>query len=152
MAPSTEATRPVAAAGPTLLWYEQFYGAMEAKDIDTVCGMCTQDTRVQFANHEPVAGREAVRAVMLHFWGTIERMHHGFTHVLESDDQAVLEADVTYTRLDGSSVVIKSGTVIRRQDGLIADQRIYVDLAPLFADAEGGGAAHDRVLDPEDRS
>jgi ketosteroid isomerase-like protein len=140
MAPITEATSPAAGAEPALPWYEEFYGAMEAKDIDTVCGMCTEDTRVQFANHEPVTGREVVREVMLHFWGTIERMHHGFTHVLESDDQAVLEADVTYTRLDGSSVVLKSGTVIRRQDGLIADQRIYVDLAPLFAGAEGGAA------------
>jgi ketosteroid isomerase-like protein len=143
MAPTTEAISPASSAEPKQPWYEEFYGAMEAKDIDIVCGMCTADTRVQFANHEPVTGRDAVRQVMLHFWGTIERMHHGFTHVLESGDQAVLEADVTYTRLDGSSVVIKSGTVIRWQDGLIADQRIYVDLAPLFAGGEGaeGGAA-----------
>jgi len=140
MAPITEATSHVAGAGPALPWYETFYGAMEAKDIDAVCGMCTEDTRVQFANHETVTGRDAVKEVMLHFWGTIERMHHGFTHVLESGDQAVLEADVTYTRLDGSSVVIKSGTVIRRQDGLIADQRIYVDLTPLFAGAAAVGA------------
>jgi ketosteroid isomerase-like protein len=133
MPSTTEATSPGAGAESTLPWYEEFYGAMEAKDIDTVCGMCTEDTRVQFANHEPVSGRHAVREVMLHFWGSIERMHHGFTHVLESGDQATLEADVTYTRLDGSLVVIKSGTVIRRQDGLIADQRIYVDLSPLFA-------------------
>jgi ketosteroid isomerase-like protein len=138
MAPTTEATSPAAGLESTLPWYEEFYGAMEAKDIDTVCGMCTEDTRVQFANHEPVTGRDAVREVMLHFWGTIGRMHHRFTHVLESGDHAALEADVTYTRLDGSSVVIKSGTVIRRQEGLIADQRIYVDLAPLFATSEDG--------------
>lgn len=143
MAPTTEATDAAVAATPALPWYEQFYGAMEVKDIDAVCSMCTPDTRVQFANHEPVTGRDAVREVMLHFWGTIERMHHGFTHVQESGDLATLEADVTYTRLDGSSVVIKSGTVIRRQDGLIADQRIYVDLAPLFAGSDetaGDGA------------
>jgi ketosteroid isomerase-like protein len=120
-----------------MTWYEEFYAAMDAKDIEAVGRMCTADTRVQFANHEPVAGREAVRDVMLQFWGTIERMQHRFTNVFEAGDQALLEADVTYTRLDGSSVVIKAGTVIRRRDGLVADQHIYVDLTPLFQPAPG---------------
>lgn len=141
MTSTTEVGHPASADESELPWYEQFYGAIEAKDIDAVCGMCTPDTRVQFANHDAVVGRDAVREVMLHFWGTIERMHHGFTHVIESGDLATLEANVTYTRLDGSSVVIKSGTVIRRENGLVADQRIYVDLAPLFAGVEGGAAA-----------
>jgi ketosteroid isomerase-like protein len=116
-----------------MTWYERFYGALDAKDIDTVASLCTPDTRVQFANHEPVHGMDAVRTTMLHFWSTIERMDHRFTNVFESGDQALLEADVTYTRLDGSTVVIKAGTVIRREGGLVADQRIYVDLTPLTA-------------------
>jgi ketosteroid isomerase-like protein len=131
MSLTTEATPSAASAQPTKNWYEEFYAALDAKDISVVDRLCTPDTRVQFANHEPCEGRAAVREVMLHFWSTIERMQHRFTNVFEVDDQALLEADVTYTRLDGSSVVIKAGTVIRHRDGLVADQHIYVDLTPL---------------------
>jgi ketosteroid isomerase-like protein len=141
MSLTTEAAGSATGTQPTMTWYEEFYAALDAKDIGILDRLCTPDTRVQFANHEPVEGRAAVREVMLHFWSTIERMQHRFTNVFERDDQALLEADVTYTRLDGSSVVIKAGTVIRRRDGLVADQHIYVDLAPLHAGAAGSGAA-----------
>jgi ketosteroid isomerase-like protein len=141
MSLTTEATPAAAIAQPAKTWYEKFYAALDGKDISVLDRLCTPDTRVQFANHEPCEGRMAVREVMLHFWSTIERMEHRFTNVFEVDDQALLEADVTYTRLDGSSVVIKAGTVIRRRDGLVADQRIYVDLTPL---TEGASATEAR--------
>jgi ketosteroid isomerase-like protein len=137
MSLTTEATPSAAVAEPTKTWYEEFYAALDGKDISVLDRLCTPDTRVQFANHEPCEGRAAVREVMLHFWSTIERMQHRFTNVFEVDDQALLEADVTYTRLDGSSVVIKVATVLRRRDGLVADQRIYIDLTPLFQGAPG---------------
>jgi ketosteroid isomerase-like protein len=134
---TTEATSVAAGAEQPETWYEEFYAALEAKDISVLDRLCTPDTRVQFANHEPSEGRAAVREVMLHFWSTIERMHHRFTNVFEVGDQALLEADVTYTRLDGSSVVIKCATVMRRRDGLVADQHIYIDLTPLTQSASG---------------
>jgi hypothetical protein len=86
---------------------------------------------MQFANETPVQGRTAVREVMAGFWATVAGMHHAFTNVFEDGDQTLIEADVTYTRLDGSTVLIKTGTVIRRRSGLVADQHVYVDLAPL---------------------
>jgi ketosteroid isomerase-like protein len=131
MSLTSEASGLVGDPDPNMTWYEEFFAALDAKDISVLDRLCTPDTRVQFANHEPVQGREAVREVMLHFWSTIGGMSHEFTNAFEAGDQTLLESDVTYTRLDGSSVVIKAGTVVRRRDGLVADQRIYVDLAPL---------------------
>lgn len=131
MSLTSEAAGVVGDAGRKMTWYEEFFAALDAKDITVLDRLCTPDTRVQFANHEPVEGRDAVRQVMLHFWSTIGGMSHEFTNAFEVGDQTLLESDVTYTRLDGSSVVIKAGTVVRRRDGLVADQHIYVDLAPL---------------------
>ena len=131
MSLTSEAAGRVGGADRKTTWYEEFFAALDAKDITVLDRLCTPDTRVQFANHEPVEGRHAVREAMLHFWSTIGGMSHEFTNAFEVGDQTLLESDVTYTRLDGSSVVIKAGTVVRRRDGLVADQHIYVDLAPL---------------------
>jgi hypothetical protein len=59
-------------------------------------------------------------------------MSHSFVKVVEQGDSAYLEAVVTYTRLNGSTVQIPVSTAIDRRDGLIAAQRVYIDLAPLF--------------------
>lgn len=147
MSLTSEAAGLVGEADRKMTWYEEFFGALDAKDITVLDRSCTPDTRVQFANHEPVEGRDAVREVMLHFWSTIGGMSHEFTNAFESGDQTLLESDVTYTRLDGSSVVIKAGTVVRRRDGLVADQRIYVDLAPLTH-----GTSEPAAAEPDDGS
>lgn len=121
-----------------MTWYEEFYAALEAKDITVVDRLCTADTTLRFANHGAVEGREAVRATMLHFWGTIGSMRHAFTKVVEDGESAVLEAIVTYTTHDGRSVDVPCATAIDRRGGLVAAQRIYIDLAPLHALLEPG--------------
>jgi hypothetical protein len=40
-----------------------------------------------------------------------------------------------YTRQDGSQVGIPATTILRKRGNLVADVRIYMDLAPLFAPA-----------------
>ena len=44
-----------------------------------------------------------------------------------------MEAEVTYTRKDGGTVTVPVVTIYREGDGDIADYRIFIDLAPLFA-------------------
>ena len=51
----------------------------------------------------------------------------------ESQDGTVAEAEVTYTRKDGSTVTVPVTTIYRGSGDLIEDYRIYIDLAPLFA-------------------
>jgi hypothetical protein len=104
-------------------------------DVTVFDRACTPDTRVQLANHDVVVGREAVKRTLGEFWSTISGMEHTFRNVIEVGDEALLEADVRYTRLDGSAVVVRVATVIERRDGLVHEQRIYADLGPLHANA-----------------
>jgi hypothetical protein len=46
-----------------------------------------------------------------------------------------VEAHVTYTRKDGSGVTVPVVTIYRAPAGPIDDYRIFIDLAPLLADA-----------------
>jgi ketosteroid isomerase-like protein len=116
-------------------WYQDFYAGVDAMDVTVFDRACTPDTRVQLANHDVVVGREAVKRALGEFWSTISGMEHTFRNVIEVGDETLLEADVRYTRLDGSAVVVRVATVIERRDGLVHEQRIYADLGPLHADA-----------------
>jgi ketosteroid isomerase-like protein len=116
-----------------MTWYEDFYAGVDAMDITVVERLCTPDTTVRFANHPPAEGREQVRAALEHVWTTIGGLRHNIKEVTEAGDRCVIEAVVDYTRLDGSVVSIPAATAIERRDGLIATQRIYIDMAPLDA-------------------
>ena len=49
-------------------------------------------------------------------------------------DRTVVEAKVTYRRKDNREVTVPVVTIYRAPGELIDDYRIYIDLAPLFAD------------------
>jgi ketosteroid isomerase-like protein len=124
-----------------MTWYEDFYAGVDAMDITVVERLCTADTTVRFANHSPAEGTEQVRAALEHMWSTIAGLRHTITEVIEVGECCVIEAVVEYTRLDGTVVSIPAATAIERRGGLIAAQRIYIDLAPLDAPSAHGGAA-----------
>jgi ketosteroid isomerase-like protein len=131
MTSSTQETAPPVSPG-NRTWYEEFYAGLDAKDSSVVDRLCTPDTTFRMANHDIDKGRDAVRAGSEHFFTMIGGMRHRFVKVVEQGDSAYLEAIVDYTRLDGSQVSIPVSTAIDRRDGLIAAQRVYIDLAPLF--------------------
>lgn len=112
-------------------WWEDFYATIDRMDPDALAPLCTEDTTVTLANHPTSVGREAVLAGLTGFWGTIKDMHHELKRVLEDGDCVVVEAEVTYTMPDDRVVRIPATTWIERRDGLVADQRIYLDLSPL---------------------
>jgi len=113
-------------------WYQEFYAGLDRKDLSVVDRLCTPDTTFRMANHDIDEGLDTVRAGTAHFFTIIGSMRHTFVKVVEDGDSAFLEAIVEYTRLDGSTVSLPVCTAIDRRDGLIAAQRVYVDLGPLF--------------------
>lgn len=114
-------------------WYVEFYAGVDAMDASIFDRFCTEDTTLRMANHPLAEGRDAVREGLEHFWSTIAGMRHTFGQVLQVGDNAILEAVVEYTRLDGRIVSIPVATAIGRRGGRIASQRIYIDLAPLHS-------------------
>ena len=63
-------------------------------------------------------------------------MRHELVETFEKGDATVVEADVTYTRKDGREVTVPVVTIYRAAGELIDDYRIFIDLAPVFADAQ----------------
>lgn len=116
-------------------WYQDFYNAIESKDAPAMERLMTADTTLRLGNHPEIRGREAVSQAAQHFWTLITRMHHTFETIVEDGDLTMFESSVLYTRLDGSAITIPAATAIVRRDGLVAAQRVYVDVTPLFGDA-----------------
>jgi ketosteroid isomerase-like protein len=117
----------------TSTWWEDFYARVDVFDPTLVDELLTEDTRFTMANHETTVGREAFRAGVANLQKLVSRMKHTFSLVIEDGDNAVLEAICEYTKHDGTVVAIPVLTAIERRDGLVAAQRIYIDLSPLFA-------------------
>jgi limonene-1,2-epoxide hydrolase len=52
-----------------------------------------------------------------------------------ADDKAVAcEGEVTYTRHDGSKITLPFVNIFEVSAGLITLYRVYIDIAPLFAE------------------
>ena len=89
---------------------------------------------MHFGNGDPVNGRDAVGEAWGSFCAGIEGLRHELVDTFEKGDRTVVEALVTYTRKDKREVTVPVVTIYRAPGELIDDYRIYIDLAPLFAD------------------
>lgn len=114
-------------------WVREFYAAVDTADADRHMEKLTDDVTMTFGNHPPIVGHDAVRAGIEGFFGTIAGLKHRFRNVWEQGNEAIVEADVDYTRKDGKVVTIPALTVLRRRGNLIDTIRVYVDHEPLRA-------------------
>ena len=55
---------------------------------------------------------------------------------LRVDDTLIIEEIVTFTRHDGTTVVVPAATVCELTDGLADRLQTYIDVSPLFANAQ----------------
>ena len=108
------------------------------KDIDSMepeafTRHLSDDVRFTFGNSETVVGRDNVRDVWAGFCDGIAGVQHDVIEQFEPGPATIVESTVTYTRKDGSTISLPVVTIYRGEGELIADYRIFMDVAPLFA-------------------
>jgi ketosteroid isomerase-like protein len=114
------------------------FSAIDAMDASTVAKAFAEDGTFRFGNTQTAVGREQVEASMTGFFALIGGLRHEITGVWsgtwEGGEVTSVEAEVTYTRQDGSRTQPLPVTSTLRRDGdQIKDYRIFMDVAPLFA-------------------
>jgi ketosteroid isomerase-like protein len=114
-------------------WIRDYFRTVDNMDMDGYLARHTDDVRFRFANAPTTTGKEAIRAGLTQLWGSIAGLRHDIVQTWDTDEAGVSEANVVYTRKDGSQVGIPATTIMRRRGNLVSDVRIYMDLAPLFA-------------------
>ena len=114
-------------------WIEATYEALDVKNVDAFVAQLTPGATVQFGNGRPIAGRVAIRDAFGEFFDAIGAMSHAFTSHLRVDDTLVIEEMVTFTRQDGTTVVIPAATVCELSQGKADRMQTYIDVSPVFA-------------------
>ena len=107
---------------------------IDRMDADAWASYLAPDAVMRFGNADPVYGREGCRDALAGFYETIGGLRHDIVEQWEHGEATIVEAMVTYTRLDGGEATVPVVTIYRTNaDELIADYRVYIDLAPVFA-------------------
>ncbi|MEU6743978.1 nuclear transport factor 2 family protein [Streptosporangium sandarakinum] len=110
------------------------FQVVDSFDPDEFARLLAEDATLVFGNAEPLTGREAVVAGLRAFYSTIGGLRHRIVRHWRADADVIAETEVTYRRLDGKDVSAAAVTIWHtRDDGLITDYRIFVDLAPVYA-------------------
>ena len=112
----------------------EYYDAMESNDPRRYGTYYADDMTLTFGNSPAISGREGVVAAFAEVLGRVKSLHHDLVNVWEQDGGVVVYESVgTWNLFDGTAVSINACTVLTLVDGKFADQRIYVDNAPVAA-------------------
>jgi SnoaL-like domain len=110
------------------------FADIDSMEPDRFAQHLSPDATMRFGNAPPVRGRNAIRDAWGSFCDTVDGVRHDVVAQWDTGDATIVEASVTYTRKDQSAVTVPVVTIYRAGDELIDDYRIFIDLAPLFAD------------------
>ncbi|QCB97972.1 hypothetical protein E5206_14495 [Arthrobacter sp. PAMC25564] len=116
--------------------------ANDAMDADVVSAAFESDGILRFGNGREARGAARVRRSLESFFGSLSGVCHevlGVTTGTWSEGTVVsVQAEVTYTRLDGSTVgpLPVTSTVHLTGQRTVARYQIYIDPSPLSATAE----------------
>lgn len=121
------------ASKSTLEWFARYYDAIDGFRFDDVAGFLAEDVHAHYATGVEVVGRDEVVARGKATFGTMERIRHDLRNVWEEDDEVVFELAVTYWRKDGQVIERPGMGIFVVRDGLIHEQRLFVDSSAVYA-------------------
>ncbi len=108
------------------------FAAIDAKDPEAFVGYLTDDAVFRFGSAPAVQGRDAICAAVGAFFDTVAGLSHVINKTIVDGATLVCEGEVTYTRLDGSSVTLPFTDVFEYEGELIGHYKIYMDIDPLY--------------------
>jgi hypothetical protein len=124
----------VGSGGAPEQWIRRYYELCGAKDIDRAMEFWGPKGVLRFANHEPVIGREAIHSVLSEIVHNWVKETHTLLNLWELPGGLVaFEMDVAFDRHNGEHVVVPGAAICQVDGGRFLEQRIYVDMSPVFA-------------------
>jgi ketosteroid isomerase-like protein len=114
-------------------WLQDLLAAIDVQDTAVFLNYLTPDAEFRFGSAPPARGQPAIRAAVDGFFVSIRGSRHRLLNTWRGDKSLVCEGEVTYSRHDGSDVTLPFTNVFQMSGGLIAQYKIYIDIAPLYA-------------------
>ena len=115
-------------------WVRNYFKTVDTLDANAIAAHFTNDGKFRFGNQPPAEGKQAVRDSLAQFFATMQTMHHESTGLWLGEDgnSAVGEADVTYTRPNGTQITLPCASILRSQNDQIYDFRMNMDISPVY--------------------
>jgi limonene-1,2-epoxide hydrolase len=111
--------------------HPELFADIDSMDPDAFARHLAEDVSFRFGNADPVIGRDNVRDTWAGFCEGIAGVSHDVVEQWNETAATIVEATVTYTRKDNSTVSLPVVTIYRGDGELISDYRIFMDVAPL---------------------
>ncbi len=113
-------------------WVRTLFDHVDAKETNGWLEYLSNDARFYFGNAPPLAGKNAIREGVNEFFSTLSSINHDLAEILTLRDTVICRGEVTYTRLDGSTLTIPFANVLKLDGhGLIREYLIYADTSEL---------------------
>lgn len=109
------------------------FAAIDAMDTEGFLAKLTPSAEFRFGTAPPVQKRGPIGETVDGFFSTIAGLRHELKNIIGDSELVACEGDVTYTRHDGTTVVVPFADVFEFEGDLIAGYRIYIDIGPLYA-------------------
>ena len=125
---------PETPKGPDMThWTQELFSVIDAKDADAFASFLAEDAVFRFGNAPAAHGRAAIREAVTGFFGAIAGLRHTVADHWDAGDAIFALGEVTYTRLDGSTLTVPFADVLKMRAGKIGEYLIYIDASELFA-------------------
>ena len=111
---------------------EALFAAIDDMDSRAFVRFLAKDAEFRFGSAPAVTGRHAIQAAVDGFFASIAGVSHRIDGMFSASNALACEGEVTYTRHDGSKVVLPFADVFEFDDELISNYKIYIDIAPLY--------------------
>lgn len=121
---------PAASAG----WLEDLFASVDALDTARFVGFLSPDAEFRFGSAPAVSGTEQIAAAVDGFFSTIAGCRHRLANTWIDESTIACEGEVTYRRHDGSEITLPFANVFDMAGDLISRYKIYIDVAPLYAE------------------
>ncbi len=108
------------------------FADIDSLEPDRFARHLAEGVTMRFGNADPVTGRDAVRDVWAGFCDGVAGVRHDVVEQWTQGEATVVQADVTYTRTDATTVTVPVVTIYRGKGALIDRYDVFIDLAPLF--------------------
>ena len=114
-------------------WIRDLFRCVDAKDCEGWLEFLAPDARFRFGNTAIVEGRGAIGEAVSAFFASISALRHDLEDTWWHPDTVICHGQVTYQRLDGSTLRIPFANVFKLDANLVGDYLIYADTSELYS-------------------
>ena len=108
------------------------FKAIDAFDTKTFVSYLDEEANFRFGNMPVVKGKNAIFEFVAGFFQAIRAIRHTDLEIWELEGIRFVNATVTYTRLDGSTLTVNFSNTFRLKGSKIKDYLIFIDNSELF--------------------